>query len=135
MEDVPSGTVRLRFSYGLALTLALQTIGLVGWLVQMRTEVTQLKAGHTEMHQLVDRFDRDGTYALKAVQQRQLDVIAANSAQDARIRELENKLSDIQRRQVENSFWVDQLVAFMRAYSHAPIPQSTLRSPLTTAPP
>jgi capsule polysaccharide export protein KpsE/RkpR len=124
-----------RISFGVMLTIILQTIALVGWLVQLRAEVTQLKVEHHDMAQRLDRIDREGTRALTVVLQRQMDVVAINSAQEARLRELETRLSDYQRIQVENRFWIDQLVAFMREYSHAPFPRPTLKPPLTTVPP
>ena len=120
---------------GIVGTVGGWALGLTVWLVAMHADVAQLKRDNEEVHKTIIALDSAGTRALETVRNRQMDVVAANSSQDARIREMEVKLSDIQRRQVENSFWIDQLVAFMRSYSHAPIPQQQLRPPLTTVPP
>jgi len=121
---------------GIVGTVGGWALGLTVWLVAMHADVNQLKRDNEVLRQGVISIDSNGTRALETIRQRQNDVLATNVGQDARIRELENKLSDTQRKQVENSFWIDQLVTVVRNLSHSPsLPQPTLKPPLTTVPP
>jgi len=114
-DDALSSLARShRISFGVMLTIILQTIALVGWLVQLRTEVTQLRGEVTTMLQREERIDREGTRALSIVQQRLNDSIASNTAQDIRLRELENRLGEMQQKTSENRFWLDQVMQQLR---------------------
>ena len=98
--------------------LAAQTVALVAWLTTIRAELTAVQRDHGEMHTQLTALDNSGSRALETIRQRQNDVIVANVAQDARLRELENKISDLQRQSAENRIWIDQLTYIIRTFSH-----------------
>jgi len=123
-DDALSSLTRShRISFGVMLTIILQTIALVGWLVQLRTEVTQIRNEVTAMAQREERIDREGTRGLGIAAQRLNDAIASNTAQDIRLRELENRLGEMQQKTSENRFWLDQVMQQLRNYApRLPIP-------------
>lgn len=82
-------------------SIVVQTIGVIIWLVQMGADVKQLRTDVTHLHAQQDTMDDRGTRALDIVRNRQGDVIAINAAQEQRIRELEQKIGMIERNHVE----------------------------------
>ena len=98
-DDKPNGlTIRLaRINPAFVLALFVQIVGIVIWLWQLNANDAQqqkeltmalqrLSAMESLFHQAERNFDR--------VAGRQQDVVAANTAQDARMRELENKINE-----------------------------------------
>lgn len=116
-----------RIPLAVALGVIVQTIFVAIWLTNLRADVNQLTRGHAMMETHIQTIDQNGTRATEVLRQRQVDVIAANAAQDARLRELENKLAELQRQSSENRIWIDQLTAAIRTFAHpmiAPQPSS-----------
>lgn len=110
-----------RISLGLIVYLIGQTIALVIWLTTLRGDVDVLKREYAEMHLKIGTMDTAGTRALDIIRARQTDVIATNSAQDARMREIENKLGDLQKLTIENRFWIEQVKQLLNTYAHPPL--------------
>jgi len=111
-----NGTIRasLRFRWGVVLGLGGQTVALVAWLVQMHADVAQLKVQQEINVRSIIRLDEGGSRPMVLVQQRQNDIIATNGSQDTRIRDLELKIIDMTRLQIENKFWIDQMAVILR---------------------
>lgn len=117
-----------KISLGLLFAFGVQAVTFTIWLANKGAEITQLqrdvlnlasenrqirnemKTEHEPLLKRLEVIDQNGTRALETMRNRQNDVIAINAAQDTRIRELEGKLSEVQRQLGENKFWIDQLV-------------------------
>lgn len=101
VEDPFARTLRTHtISLTALVAIVVQAIGFVVWLVQLGAEVKQLRLEVTQLHghqdSMVERLR-----ILDTIRDRQGDVIANNAAQDARIRELEQKLVQFDRNHVE----------------------------------
>lgn len=104
----------LRPSSGAIVALAIQTVLLVAWLVQMHADVERLKAEHASIVQQIGRIDDQGTRAMETVRNRQIDVMAVNDAQNRRLEDLSTKQNEIFNKQVENRYLLEQAIAAMR---------------------
>lgn len=93
-------------------------IGLTVWLVSMNGDVAQLKFDRSTMQTQMDRMDQLGTRALDKVVTRQNDVIAHNTATDARLRDIENKIVEMQRIDIELKYKLDNVIDWVRSNSH-----------------
>jgi hypothetical protein len=109
-------------SLGLIFTVLLQLIGFVIWLTKQGEAVTRLQEDHAEMTRRIDLLDQAGARPTQLIQQRVLTLEASNAAQDARLRDLENRMTEIHRQVVENKIWIDQIVAAVRSFSHNYLP-------------
>jgi hypothetical protein len=109
-------------SLGLAFAILLQLIYFTIWLAKQGERVTRLESDHKEITRRVEVLDQAGARPTQLIQQRVLMVEAANAAQDARLRELETRVSEIHRQVVENRIWIDQIVAAVRSFSHNYLP-------------
>ena len=109
-------------SLGLAFAILLQLIYFTIWLAKQGERVTRLESDHKEITRRVEVLDQAGPRPTQLIQQRILTVEAANAAQDARLRELETRVSEIHRQVVENRIWIDQIVAAVRSFSHNYLP-------------
>jgi hypothetical protein len=97
--------------------LIFSIVGIVGgwalaltvWLVSMHADVTQEKFDINKLAERIERIDQQGTRALELIRQRQNDVVATNTSQDVRLRDIENKIGDMARIQLEIKYYVDQL--------------------------
>jgi hypothetical protein len=58
----------------------------------MHGDIGNLKNNVVDLHRQVDRIDQSGSRWLDRVVDRQTNIIAAHSARDARLRDLEGKL-------------------------------------------
>lgn len=109
-------------SLGLIFAVLLQLIGFVIWLTKQGEAVARLQEDHAEMTRRIDMLDQAGPRPTQLIQQRILTVEASNAAQDARIRDVETRVSEIHSRLVENKIWIDQIVAAVRSFSHNYLP-------------
>lgn len=117
-EKRVSPSLSLRVSASAVLGLVVQTVGVIYWLATMHGDVQHLKQEQAVQDHRIDAIDSSGSRALALAQQRLNDTIAINSAQDMRVRELETKISELQRNVIENKFWIDQMVQFIRQNAH-----------------
>lgn len=128
----PTSLLSLRISTGAFIGLLVQTVGVIYWISTMHADVQYLKREYAMLAQRADTLDTNGTRALVLAQQRISDLIAANNSQDIRLRELDTKISELQRNIIENKFWIDQMVQFIRQYTH---PNIVPRAPGSNPPP
>lgn len=61
----------LRFRWSLIIGIAIQTVALVGWLVQMHADVAYLKVKNEEQDRLIARLDEGGSRKLAVIEERQ----------------------------------------------------------------
>jgi hypothetical protein len=122
-----------RISIGLGITIILQAIGFIVWLVQDHDAIAQLKTDQAELAnqakkdrdelmRRIELLDQTGSRAVQLIQQRMVTLEGQNSGQESHLHDLDVKLSDVQRAAAENKIWVDQLVAAVRAFSHNYLP-------------
>ena len=109
-------------SLGLAFAILLQLIYFTVWLAKQGERVTRLESDHEEITRRVEVLDQAGARPTQLIQQRVLTIESLNAAQDARLRDLENRTTEIHRQVVENKIWIDQIVAAVRSFSHNYLP-------------
>lgn len=130
-----------KYILGIAGTVGGWAMALTIWLVVMRGEVTQLRIDTNiqainlrdfkesvlnlntplstrviNIEKRIDALDTNGSRAVETLRNRQVDVIATNNAQEARIRQLENAQTELLAKALENKYQIDQIFQIIRTY-------------------
>lgn len=112
--------VAIHVSLGALVAFVVQSVGVIVVLVQMHSDVAQLKLDHAGMEARISAIDSGGTRELALIRQRQQDLTASQGAQDARISELYARTGKTEQQANESRFWVEQLRDLVKAFAHPP---------------
>lgn len=132
VDDEMSSLHLHRIPLAVALGVVVQTVFVAIWLTNLRSDVNQLIHEHAGIEARIQQIDQNGTRGMETIRNRQSDFIASQTAQDARIREIETKTNEMQRQAIENRVRIDQLTAAVRTFAH---PSVLMPQPSTPIPP